>query len=62
VSLSSRRWNVKSQFVQSVPTRQAPKGGKSGEYRTEEVLKKIGHAKTIVMQNYGVFTTGESDR
>jgi len=26
------------------------------------MLKKIGHAKTIVMQNHGVFTTGQSDR
>jgi len=26
------------------------------------MLKKIGHAKAIVMQNHGVFTTGQSDR
>ncbi len=31
-----------------------------GEAIGEEILKKIGHAKAIIMQNHGVFTIGHS--
>ncbi len=31
-----------------------------GEAIGEEMLRKIGHAKAIIMQNHGVFTIGKS--